>query len=184
MVQSFLTLIAGITILYCFYVVPAPSGEPDWCEYMWPPDQSPPSRLNLPEWACQVVKLKKLDEKYTPAIHLNPFFLSGDFDGDNRTDIAILIKNKTSGETGIAIIHWKNRAVFILGAGNPTPNYGSNFDWMDMWSLYPKGKTLKSFHEDYRPTLHGDALHVGKSESATGVIFWNGKKYIWYQETD
>jgi hypothetical protein len=131
-----------------------------------------------------VVISKKLNEKYTPSDHINPFFLSGDFDGDNRTDIAILIKDKKAKATGIMIIHWKNRAILIFGAGNPNLNYGLNFDWMDMWTLYPRGKTLKSFHEDYRPTLRGDALHIGKSESASAAIFWNGKKYIWYQVTD
>jgi len=185
MIKLFSLLIVLITVLCCFCVLPAPSGEPDWCEYKWPPFQPPPPRLNLPEWACEVVKSKKLNEKYTPAVHLNPFFLSGDFDGDHQTDIAILIRNKKSGESGILIILRKNRIVSVLGAGNLIEGRGgSNFDWMDMWTLYPKGEVKRSPFENYTPTLIGDALWAAKSESASVIIFWNGKKYIWYQEMD
>ena len=161
-------------------------GLPDWCEYEWPVNQHhPPPRLNLPDWACEVVASRKLDEKYTPSVHLNPFFLLGDFDGDHRTDIAILIKNKESGESGILMIHRKNSKTFILGAGNLIEERGgSNFDWIDMWTIYPKGKIDRSPYEDHTPILRGDALWVAKSESASLIIFWNGEKYSWYRETD
>jgi hypothetical protein len=162
-------------------------GLPDWCEYEWPANEDhPPPRLNLPAWACEVVASNKLDETYTPSVHLNPFFLLGDFDGDHRTDIAILIKNKQSGESGILIIHRKNSITFIMGAGKSIEDWGgsTNFDWMDMWTVYPKGKIKRSPYEDYTPVLRGDALWVAKSESASVIIFWNGVKYVWYQETD
>jgi len=111
--------------------------------------------------------------------------MTGDFDGDHQTDIAILIKNRQSSEIGVLIIHRKNNALFILGAGNPIAmTRGRNFNWMDIWTLYPKGKIQQSPYEDYVPVLCGDALWVAKSESASAFIFWDGKKYGWYQETD
>src|SRR5882724_11586469 len=30
----------------------------------------------------------------------------------------------------------------------------------------------------------GDALWVAKSESASAFIFWDGRKYVWYQQSD
>ena len=49
-------------------------------------DQRPPARLNLPTWACAVAHEKGLDERYAVYDRINPFFLTGDFDGDHKTD--------------------------------------------------------------------------------------------------
>jgi hypothetical protein len=32
--------------------------------------------------------------------------------------------------------------------------------------------------------LRGDALLVGKSEAASALIYWNGKRYVWLQQGD
>ncbi len=55
---------------------------------------------------------------------------------------------------------------------------------MDVWSVYPKGPVSQSVGETTIPTLVGEALHVEKSASASGIIYWNGKKYLWYQQGD
>jgi hypothetical protein len=34
------------------------------------------------------------------------------------------------------------------------------------------------------PTLKGDALMVIKTESASALIYWNGRGYSWYQQGD
>lgn len=34
------------------------------------------------------------------------------------------------------------------------------------------------------PKLRGDGLMVIKTESASALIYWNGKRYAWYQQGD
>jgi hypothetical protein len=138
----------------------------------------------LPDWVWRVIDSQALDEKYKVSFHLNPFYLRADFDGDNIQDIAVLIINKKTKQFGVLIIHRKSKKVFILGAGNAIGNVGGNFDWMDAWQIYDKGKVHLGVGETTIPILKGDALDVIKTESANGLIYWNGKKYLWYQQSD
>jgi hypothetical protein len=59
-----------------------------------------------------------------------------------------------------------------------------NFDWMDVWHVYPKGPVHRGAGEKTIPTLLGEALLVERSESASGLIYWNGTRYMWYQQGD
>jgi hypothetical protein len=34
------------------------------------------------------------------------------------------------------------------------------------------------------PRLHGEALLVGKNEAASALIYWNAKRYVWFQQGD
>jgi hypothetical protein len=34
------------------------------------------------------------------------------------------------------------------------------------------------------PKLRGDALMVMKTEAASGLVYWDGKRYGWYQQGD
>jgi len=70
-----------------------------------------------------------------------------------------------------------------LGAGTPFGNGGANFDWMDRWSISRKRK-VNVEADGGTPTLIGDALLVEKIDSASAIVFWNGKEYQWYQQGD
>ena len=172
-------------ILSLFFFTNAFALQPsqaDWCEYSWEPDKPVPARLNLPDWACKVVIKSKLTQLYSPIVDINPFFLTGDFDGDHQTDIAIRVKNRRSNKIGVLIVHSKTSQHFILGAGSPTKQ-GDDLGWFDMWTLIPKTR-LKSPYEDKQVSTMGDAIQLDKSESAGGVFYWDGKKYEWFQVSD
>jgi len=49
---------------------------------------------------------------------------------------------------------------------------------MDSWSISKKGKVNGT------PILIGDALLVENMDSASAIVFWNGKEYQWYQQGD
>jgi hypothetical protein len=74
-------------------------------------------RQNVPAWAVQLFSAKNLDTQCAFAFTVNPFYLRGDFTGDGKPDIAILVKNKQSGKVGIAICHGGRNEVFFAGAG-------------------------------------------------------------------
>lgn len=122
--------------------------------------------------------------RYTPVAHLNPFYLHGDFNGDGRLDTAILIRNSATGKIGIAILHAGAKSIIVLGAGRKFGNGGDDFRWMDAWHVYPKAPVQRGADETDPPKLKGDALMVIKTESASGLIYWNGKRYRWYQQGD
>ena len=141
-------------------------------------------RQNIPSWVSKLFTSKKLSVTYDFSFHLNPFYLRGDFNGDNKPDIAILIREHKSTKLGIAVLHFETNEVFILGAGKAIENGGDDFRWMDIWFVYREGKVYQGTDEITIPTLKGEALFVEKSESASGLIYWDGEKYVWYQQGD
>jgi hypothetical protein len=140
-------------------------------------------KVNIPGLVKDIFAKKKLDDVYEFSFNLNPFYLRGDFNGDKQNDIAILIKEKKTGKMGIAICHYKKSEVFIVGAGHAIGNGGDDFKWMHVWSVYPKSK-VQSPEERTPIQLIGEGLSVEEGESASGLIYWTGKEYKWYQMTD
>src|SRR5262245_25637162 len=90
-------------------------------------------RKNVPVWVVQLFSAKKLDAQYEFAFSVNPFYLRGDFNGDGKSDIAILVRNKQSGKIGIAICHAVRNEIFFVGAGTAVGNGGDDFSWMEVW---------------------------------------------------
>lgn len=139
---------------------------------------------SLPRGVLNVFERDASAKRYTLVAHLNPFYVNGDFNGDGRTDTAVLIKDVVSGKTGIAIVHGGTKSVVVLGAGRKFGNGGDDFRWMDAWHIHPKGPVQRGADETAPPTLKGDALMVIKTESASALIYWNRKGYGWYQQGD
>lgn len=146
--------------------------------------QEAPERWNTPEWVLTLVEKKQFDKKYRLSHHLNPYYLRGDFNGDGRADIAVLVERLADGKQGIAIFHAGESLIRVVGAGFPLGPGGDDFSWMDVWQVYPKGPVEQGVEEADPPTLRGEALWVEKSESASAIIYWDGKKYAWYHQGD
>jgi hypothetical protein len=141
-------------------------------------------RQEIPRWVIDLFSAKALNAQYEFASALNPLFLTGDFNGDGKVDVAVLMKQRATGKLGIAIFHDATGKVAILGAGTSIGNGGDDFAWMDSWQIYSKARGAHAEGESGVAKLHGDALLVGKSESGSALIYWNGKRYVWLQEGD
>jgi len=140
---------------------------------------------SIPVGVAQILNQKQFSKNYQVVTHLNPFYVTGNFTGRGRLDTAILIKNRASGDIGVAIIHQGSSSAIVLGAGQNFGNGGSNFDWMDAWHTWDKvSKVEKGVGEADPPKLIGDAILLIKTEAASGLIYWDGKKYQWYQQGD
>ena len=133
---------------------------------------------NLPDEI--IAPMQKLP-KYVYDPRLNPFYLQGDFDGDGARDTAVLVKQKAGGKSGIAIV-LKSR-VEIIAAGKRI-NEMDDFDWMNAWQVERKGAVGQGAGEDPPPKLKGDALLAVRLESSSGLIYWDGKRFRWYQQGD
>jgi hypothetical protein len=114
---------------------------------------------------------------------LNPFYLHGDFDGDGRRDTAILVRANASGKHGIALALSSGR-IMIAGAGQEIGNGGDDFGWMDAWHVYRKGPVEPGAAGGAPPKLRGDALMIIRTESASALLWWDGRKLRWYQQGD
>jgi hypothetical protein len=173
-------LIRIIYLLVFAVAVAAFSGSfaagPDDLPFQLSSSLSPPVR--------RVLESDAAAKRYAIVGHLNPFYIHGDFNGDGRIDTAVLIKDRDSGKTGIAVVHAGAKSVIILGASRKFGNGGDDFKWMDAWHLYPRGIVERGAGQGAPPTLRGDALMVIKTESASALVYWNGKRYNWYQQGD
>lgn len=136
---------------------------------------------NILEVVKRAISNASLAKDHDVFFQLKPFYLRGDFNGDSKADIAILVKQRSSGKLGIAIINGRTDKVTVLGAGIAIGNGGDDFEWMDSWEVYSKDRPARGTSV---PKLHGDALLVSKSESASALIYWNGKRYVWLQQGD
>jgi hypothetical protein len=155
-----------------------------------------PQRSSLPYWIGTALKQLDSPDLYEFSSRLNPFYLHGDFDGDSEQDVAIWIRNREASKSGIVIIHRNTGKVHLIGAGNPIVNgagevlwakskSGDSLDFIDAWLVYEKGRVAQGAGEaGPPPTLKGDALLLMKTESASGLIYWTGKNYAWYQQDD
>jgi hypothetical protein len=141
-------------------------------------------RQDIPQWVVQLFSAKHLDAQYDFVFALNPSYLSADFNGDGKIDVAVLVKQRSTGKLGIAMVHAVINNIVILGAGTPIGNGGDDFSWMDSWQVYSKARAAHAEGETGAPLLRGDALLVGKSEAASASIYWNGKRYVWLQQGD
>jgi len=138
----------------------------------------------IPEAIQRAITNGSLAKEYNVSFGVNPFYLRGDFDGDSKIDAAVLVKQRSTGKIGIAIVHDSAKKVTILGAGTAIGNGGDDFQWMDIWQVYSKARAAKDPAETKVPHVRGDALLVGKSEAASALIYWNGKRYVWFQQGD
>src|SRR5512134_847461 len=128
-------------------------------------EANPSQSAAIPESATTLFKTTGLDRQYEFSEHLKPSYLSGDFDGDHKPDIAILVRQKTTGKIGVAVFHSSTNKVLLIGAGTEVGNGGDNFDWMDIWKVAPKATAAKQVGKVAARLLKGDALHVEKNES-------------------
>ena len=122
--------------------------------------------------------------RYELACRMEPCSLRADFNGDRRPDLAVLIREKVSGKIGIGILHSGSTKAHIVGAGRPCGNGGDNFDWMDVWSVYSKKRVEAGADSGRAPVLRGAAILAERSESASAIIYWTGRRYAWYQQGD
>ena len=136
---------------------------------------------DIPDAVRRTIANGSLVKDYDVSFQVKPFYLRGDFNGDGNDDVAVLIKQRSTGKLGIAIIRGTTNKVTILGAGTAIGNGGNDFDWMDSWQVYSKGRAISGTSV---PNLRGDALLVSKSEAASALIYWNGKRYVWLQQGD
>jgi hypothetical protein len=109
---------------------------------------------------------------------INPFYLSGDFDGDGNLDFAVQVQRTST--NGILMCLSAQRSPILLGAGSSVL-WPSSQPWrFNAWSVVPKNSTSVL----HPPGVRRDALLLDIKEAANGLLFWNGTAMAWKQLSD
>jgi len=140
---------------------------------------------NLPDNLYDFYRQEKIKTAYKINRDINPFYLRGDFNGDKKTDYALAVIESTTDKKGILIYHPATKKYFLAGAGNSIPNgHGDDYPWMDGWEVSDDKIVEQGAGASNPPKLIGEAILIQKLESSSGLIYWDGKEYRWYQQGD
>ncbi len=144
-----------------------------------------------PNWALQAFNEVNKQQTYELSDFVNPFYFEEDFNGDGKLDVALLIKNIKTTETGILIIHGSTKDHFIFGAGTNTEDWPNTYSWMDVWKIFRGSKTHELTYLDngdidgsIEISIAYPSLEIIKTEAASGLLYWNGNEYKWAQQSD
>jgi hypothetical protein len=103
---------------------------------------------------------------------INPFYLTGDFDGDGKLDFAVQVSRKEAKGILFCLSTQKNPLLVGAGSGLVWP---STEPWrFDAWSIVPKNnnraRTVK---------VKYDAVLLDVKETANGLLYWTGSSLTW-----
>ena len=87
-------------------------------------DQARVQIESIPVWVRNAFTEGEFDKHFEFSFHLDPWYLRGDFNGDGDADIALLIRSISDSSTGIAVCHYGQKDLHILGAGVSIGNGG------------------------------------------------------------
>jgi hypothetical protein len=132
--------------------------------------------FNVPDELRACVKTKP-DVEFNAGV--NPFYISGDFDGDGFTDFAVQVKSKNNQRKGI-LFCFANGGSMLLGAGAPVvwPQDDPGIWPFDSWMLIRKG----SKHLSIYPQMKFDVVALVMADEGGGLLFWDGHKFRWKRE--
>lgn len=144
---------------------------------------------NIPEHLQAAIENPLFKSAFDVGTWLNPFYLRGDFDGDGSPDYAVLVIHRGDSKKGIAIwLSSKPRSrPRMVGAGTKSRAGAAEYDdweFFDAWQVYGKRAVSQGVGEGKPPRLIGEGILIEKTESASGLLYWDGKEFRWYQQGD
>ena len=83
---------------------------------------------------------------------------------------------------GVIVCRSGGSSPIALGAGIPF-NQMKDLDFTS-WRIHPKAiPVARGVGAGQPPVLSGDALLL-EWESGSGIVYWNGRRFVWYQQGD
>jgi hypothetical protein len=108
---------------------------------------------------------------------INPFYISGDYDGDGVTDFAVLVRNQEDLGPGIHhILFCFGRSKAVLWDARTGGDARSSP--FTAWLLVRKQSKLLSIY----PKIKHDSLAVFIGEEGGGLVYWDGRQLGWQQQ--
>ena len=144
--------------------------------------QAAPAPAPLPAWAEPAWQALATRHGLALRNRLDPSKQTGDFDGDGRADVAVLVVHVASRKEGIAFL-FRARPARVVGAGHAFGNGGDDFAWIDAWHVESRGKA-RSGRAGRVLRLDGDGVVVEKESSASALIYLDSGRPRWRQYGD
>ncbi len=135
--------------------------------------------VNIPLWVRKEFFNQGLNKQYSYSFRdIRPLYLRGDFNSDRKTDIAVMLKNKTSKgnpNSAMAIFHGGNQQVIVI---DDPDKLGSD----DVWMVVSQEETPEYARI---PSLgKREGILMAKAMSASRLIYWDGNQYRSAQTSD
>ena len=130
------------------------------------------SRFNsaLPLWADSALVKSGFWTSHDLSSRTSPVVEVADLDGDGLWDVAAEIVDRSAHRRGLVIVHQVDRSVHIVGAGE---DLGSGRNQLPNDASWSVGALI-----GHRAGLRVNAWHTN------AWIIWNGRSYVWVQDSD
>jgi hypothetical protein len=107
-------------------------------------------------------------------VTMNPFYISGDFDGDGFTDFAVQVIERKNHLKGV-LFCFANGKMLRWGAGIST-GASANISWdYHAWEIARKG----GLHLSAFPKVKFDSIILAEPDVGGGLIYWDGRDLRW-----
>lgn len=138
----------------------------------------------IPEGLLKLFGRARLNNSYVLAFEaVNPFYLNADFDGDGKRDYAVNVRSRNENRAGMweIVILRGNGEVNWLKQDVRRPGYPGPA-WQVLYKD-EKGK-IRDNGESPVPRLIGDGFVIEKPESSSALVYWDGKRFNLYWQSD
>ena len=136
-------------------------------------------RSSVPRLVWQRIRDAGLHPAYdVNVLHTNPFYLRGDFDGDNKSDYVVVLTHRQ--------VEAPDRLAVLMGSGEVAwldRDELLRYPTLDAWEVRPveDGPLHQSpYDERPPPQLLGDVIAISKVEASTSYLLWNGSRFVSY----
>ncbi len=152
----------------------------------WPAefDPPPPEPIDFEPEDIERIRACGLDASLAPLNYLQPPLFEIDVDGDGAWDFAMPIERIADGKRGIAICRagtWLDVIGIEGDMGELTPAYFENIDW---WNANPAGPIGQGAGGEPPPVAAGDTITIGKEDSSSVLIYFDGEAFRSYWQGD
>lgn len=152
----------------------------------WPVayDPPPPEPAGFVPEDIERIRACGLGDDLEPVAFLQPPLVEADFDYDGAWDFAVPVERIADGKRAIAICRagtWLSVIGLEGDLGQLTPAY---FDHIDWWLVEPRGTIGQGAGEGPPPVPAGDTLTIGKDDSSSVKLYWDGTHFQAYWQGD
>jgi hypothetical protein len=118
----------------------------------------------LPGWARE--KFATANKKYEVIRWIDPGLVHGDFNGDGKRDVSVLVRNRQNKKIGLAVVFRGELEPIVLGAGKEFGEAGDDFEWLTGWEMVATDPKSKS-----------KADRFALAGNVTCSVVWDGKGF-------
>ena len=108
---------------------------------------------------------------------VNPFYLTGDFDGDGQMDYILRLVSKKDKDKEEDAVFFAKGAARLLSKDITETYPGPAWYVVSKKEKIGPGLDLDEAKGTKPPKLKGDAIMMVTPESSSALIFWNGKRF-------